>query len=95
MMYHFGRERRKGGDRRVARNPAHSSVERRLARRRERRTEHEGPFAWIVIALIALIIVDTLFWHGFYRHALVRGINVQADAVRSWSEGLWDWKSSR
>ncbi|WP_140871173.1 hypothetical protein [Sphingomonas oligophenolica] len=95
MAYNFGTERRKGSDRRITRNPAYAGVERRLTQHRERRTEREGPFAWIVLAMIALIVVDTLFWHGFYRHALVRGLNAQAEAVRAWSADLWDWKSTR
>ena len=95
MAYHFGSERRKGSDRRATRNPAYAGVERRLLERRTPRREREGPFAGIVLALIVFIVVDATVWQGYYRHALYRGLNVQASSVREWSDGLWDWRSSR
>ena len=95
MAYHFGQERRKGSDRRVPREVAYAGAERRVGERRARPREREGPFAWIVLALIAFIIVDAVAWHGYYRHAILVGLDAQATATRAWSDGLWDWGSTR
>jgi len=95
MAYHFGRERRKGSDRRVARNRAFAGVERRLVQRRALRRERKGPFAHIIVALIAFIGADIGIWDGYYRDAMARGVNHQADLVRNWSANIWDWESAR
>ena len=95
MAYHFGRERRRGSDRRAARNPAYAGVERRLAGRRAPSREREGPFSFVVIALILFVLVDTFIWHGYYRHAVYRGIDSQAQSIREWSDNIWDFRSSR
>jgi hypothetical protein len=96
MTYHFGPERRKGGDRRETRYPAFAGIERRLdERRHQRKKEREGPFSGIIVALIAFVLVDTAAWHGYYRHAIYRGIDDQADSVRQWSANVWNFQSTR
>ena len=95
MAYHFGRERRHGTDRRVSRYPAYAGDERRTTDRRRPRPDRTGPFGWIVIALILIVMLDTTVWQGYYRHAIYRGLDAQAASVRAWSDGLWDWGSTR
>lgn len=95
MPYHFGRERRRGSDRRIPRDVAFAGIERRITERRALRREREGPFSKIVIGLILLILFDAMVWHGYYRSAVIRGLNHQAASVRNWSDNVWDWKSDR
>jgi hypothetical protein len=95
-MAHKSRPERRTADRRV-RQVYHdvdrrSSAERRAAEREvvvRERGEGLGLFAWTVIALVALFLVDTFVWQGYYRHALWVSLNADAASVRDWSDSVW------
>ncbi|EZP49032.1 MULTISPECIES: hypothetical protein [Sphingomonas] len=94
MPYHHPVERRRG-DRRVAARPA--TPDRRLAERRRdevklvRKPEpmHRGVL-WAAVAMI-LILADSVFLDGTYRHMLIDGFDGVIDGIRNWSAHLWDW----
>ena len=88
MGYHWG-EKRRDSDRRVAHDPAYAGPDRRLTERRQHPKERKSRLGWVVIALVAFVMVDTVAWDGFYRRALFASINADAQASRAWSEGLW------
>ena len=90
MSYHFGNERRTD-DRRVARDPAYLGAERRAAERRHHPAEPKSKLGWYAIALVALVMVDTLVWHGYYFHALMMSFHADAAATRSWGANVWNW----
>lgn len=48
-----------------------------------------GLFAWILIGLVVLFLVDVYMWEGYYRHAFWLALNADADAMRGWSDSLW------
>lgn len=53
------------------------------------RTDGLGLFAWALIVLVALILVDAYVWNGQYRHGFWVAINAQSESTRAWSDGLW------
>lgn len=78
QVYH-DLDRRKGSDRRV--------VEREIVRRES--GEGLGLFAWTLIGLVVLFLVDVYAWEGYYRHAFWLALNADADSIRGWSDSLW------
>ena len=78
QVYH-DLDRRKGSDRRV--------VEREVVTRDS--GDGLGFFAWLVIGLVVLFLVDAFVWQGYYRHAFWLALNADADAMRGWSDSLW------
>ena len=69
-----------------------SGAERRAAEREvvvRERGEGPGLFGWIIIGLVALLLVDTFVWKGYYRHAMWVSINADAESMRQWSDNAW------
>ena len=92
MGYHWGKERRRGTDRRVARDAAYTGADRRLAERRQHPAERRSKVAWLGAALILFVTLDATAWDGYYRHALISSINADAAATRAWSDNVWHFR---
>ncbi|WP_230630074.1 hypothetical protein [Sphingomonas sp. Leaf37] len=96
MSYNFPNERRRV-ERRIAPSAAYAGPERRLAERRAtevklvRKPEpmHRGVL-WSAV-LMVLVVADSVFLEGAYRHIVVSWFGDTAAAVRNWSEHVWDW----
>ena len=48
-----------------------------------------GWVAWIGIALLIAMLVDTVAWHGFYAHKVWLALRVDGSTTRGWSDNLW------
>ena len=94
MPYHFSNERRTA-DRRVAKQP-HAGPERRLAERRATEVKlvrkpqpiHRGVL-WAAV-LMVLVLSDSVWLDGAYRHMVTGGIAGWVASVRYWSDHVWD-----
>lgn len=84
---------RRFGDRRAGQD--YAGVERRVGKDRRAsaarpaRRESLGPFAWLLLALVAFILADALMWQGHYRHVAIQAIDAEAGPVREWSNKFW------
>jgi hypothetical protein len=96
MSYHFPNERRRV-ERRVAPSTVHAGPERRLSERRAtgvklvRKPEpmHRG-LLWSAV-LMVLVVSDSVFLEGAYRHMVIGWFVGTAEGIRNWSEHVWDW----
>ncbi|WP_293878096.1 MULTISPECIES: hypothetical protein [unclassified Sphingomonas] len=96
MSYHFPNERRRI-ERRVLPATGHAGPERRLAQRRAtevklvRKPEpmHRGVL-WAAV-LMTMVLADSVFLEGAYRHMALDWISACAASVREWSAHVWDW----
>ena len=61
---------------------------------RERVVRGESPGlghgAWLCIALITLVLVDTFWWDGHYAHRVWLAMNDKGMETRNWANNLWD-----
>jgi hypothetical protein len=97
MSYNFPNERRRVERRVATPKPAYAGPERRLAERRQtevklvRKPEpmHRGVL-WASVTMV-LILADSVFLDGAYRHMILGWFNDMADGARNWSEHVWDW----
>jgi hypothetical protein len=96
MSYNFPRERRRI-ERRTPPVAAFAGPERRLSERRNdevklvRKPEpmHRGVL-WAAV-LMVLIVADSTFLDGAYRHMVIGWFADQAAGIREWSAHVWDW----
>ncbi|MFN3434360.1 MAG: hypothetical protein ACK4ZY_08155 [Sphingomonas sp.] len=96
MSYNFPNERRRI-ERRVAPSAAYAGPERRKVERRAtevklvRKPEpmHRGVL-WAAVAMI-LVLADSVFLEGAYRHMIVGWFSDMAASARDWSAHVWDW----
>ncbi len=96
MPYHFPNDRR-SNDRRGAPAPSYSGPERRVAERRVtevklvRKPEpmHRGVL-WAAVGMV-MVVADSVFLDGAYRHMIVAWFDGVAAGVREWSAHVWDW----
>lgn len=96
MSYHFPNERRRI-ERRVAPVAGYAGPERRKAERRitevklvrKRQPMHRGVL-WAAVVMI-LILSDTVFLEGGYRHMVIEWFSSMAASARDWSAHVWDW----
>ncbi len=96
MAYNFPNERRRV-ERRVAPVTGYTGPERRLSERRAtevklvRKPEpmHRGVL-WSAVAMV-LVVADSVFLDGAYRHMLLNWINGSLESVRYSAEHIWDW----
>lgn len=90
MGYNWGRERRRGSDRREPRHAPYTGPERRVGERRRPPREKIGIGVWALLAALLLGGLDTFAWHGFYTRGLIASVNADAAATREWSDNIWD-----
>jgi len=100
MTYHFPEDRRLSERRRagVARpdGPDRRVSERRVVTTRNGEVKlvrkpqpmHRGVL-WAAVLMI-LVLSDSVFLDGAYRHMVINGINGVAASMQHWSEHLWD-----
>lgn len=96
MAYNFPNDRRRF-ERRAASTAPHAGPERRLAERRTdevklvRKPEpmHRGVL-WAAVFMV-LVVADSVFLEGAYRHLLIDWVRGAAEAARYSAEHLWDW----
>ena len=96
MPYNFPDERRRI-ERRSAPSVAFAGPERRKAPRRAtevklvRKPEpmNRGVL-WAAVAMV-MIVADSVFLDGAYRHMLLGWFSDRAAGVREWSAHVWDW----
>lgn len=96
MSYNFPNERRRI-ERRMAPAAAHTGPERRLSERRATEVKlvrkaqpmHRGVL-WCAV-LMVMVVADTVFLEGAYRHMAIGWFQGIAEDIRNWSEHVWDW----
>ncbi|MEG3087814.1 hypothetical protein [Sphingomonas sp. PB4P5] len=49
-----------------------------------------GGLGWIGLVIVALVLADTLAWHGYYANRLWIALDGQGTATRHWADNLWD-----
>ncbi|MCP3734467.1 hypothetical protein M9979_06195 [Sphingomonas sp. RP10(2022)] len=98
MSYHFPNERRRV-ERRVAPAGAYTGPERRRGERRAtevklvRKAEPMNRGVLWAAVLMVLVVADSAFLGGAYRHMLIDGLSRTAETVRDWSAHVWDWRA--
>ena len=96
MAYNFPNDRRRV-ERRAARAASYAGPERRVAERRTtevklvRKPEpmHRGVL-WAAVFMV-LVVADSVFLEGAYRHMAIGWVVGMAEAARYTTEHLWDW----
>ena len=49
-----------------------------------------GRGAWLCLALITLLLVDTFWWNGYYVRHFWLALDQNSMASRAWAENLWN-----
>ncbi len=97
VPYHFPNDRRRIERRVAPSSAAYAGPERRLAQRRATEVKlvcppepmHRGVL-WTAVVM-TVILADSVFLDGGYRHMLIGWFADRAAGIREWSAHLWDW----